>query len=127
MVYSNNNYDNYSRRITLLRSFGDDLLQKIKLLEIDLNKAKQQNQDVDDIKIKELHSLITTLLQSLAEINVCQYFYSINKYYNHNSYYYKTMCWRYYKDLMEQFNFKLDQIKKRYIDKKNDDIDFSIS
>ena len=130
MVYSSNNYGDYNRRVELLRSFGDYLLQKIKMLENDLNKAKQQNQQVNDGKIKELHDLITTLLQSLAEINVCQYFFSINEYYNCNSYYYKTMCWRYFKDLMQRFNFELDKIKKRYNNnnnKKDDDIDFSIS
>ena len=130
MVFNSNNYDDYSRRVKLLRSFGDYLLQRIKLLESDLNKRKQQNQQVDESKIKELHDLITTLLQSLAEINVCQFFFSINEYYYHHSYYYKTMCWRYFKDLMLRFNLNLNEIKKGYNNnnnKQDDDIDFSIS
>ena len=130
MVFNSNNYDDYSRRVKLLRSFGDYLLQRIKLLESDLNKRKQQNQQVDESKIKELHDLITTLLQSLAEINVCRYFFSINEYYYHHSYYYKTMCWRYFKDLMLRFNLNLNEIKKGYNNnnnKQDDDIDFSIS
>ena len=73
--------------------------------------------------------MTTELLQTLAEINVCQYFYLVNEYYDFNDEYYKKMCWKYFQDLMLQFNLrlkeKLNLIKK--IDDDNDDIDFSIS
>ena len=48
-------------------------------------------------------------------------------------YYYKQMCWKYFQDLMLQFNLKLKEklnlIKKIDDDNDddNDDIDFSIS
>lgn len=78
--------------------------------------------------------MATKLLQTLAEINVCQYFYMVNEYYHFNDYYYKQMCQRYFEDLMQEFNFKLkakrlNQIKRILIDYNdyNDDVDFSIS
>ena len=128
MIFNSNNYADYTERIRFLRSFGDYLLQRIQLLETDLNRRKQQNQQPDDSKITELHGMVIKLLQSLAEINVCQYFHLVNEYYYHNDYYYKTMCRRYFQDLMLQFNFSLNQIKKHYLNQNDDDdIDFSIS
>ena len=130
MVFNSNNYADYTERIQFLRSFGDYLLQKIQLSETNLNKGKQQNQQPLDSEIKELHGMIIKLLQSLAEINVCQYFHSINEYYYHNDFYYQQMCRRYFQDLMQQFSFSLNQIKKHYLnqdDDDDDDIDFSIS
>ena len=125
-----NNYGNYAERIRFLRSIGDYLLQKIQLLETKINKRKQQNQQPLNNEITELHGLATQLLQTLAEINVCQYFHLVNEYYNHNDYYYKQICQRYFQDLMLQFNFRLkakriNQIRRYLID--DDDIDFSIS
>ena len=73
------------------------------------------------------------LVQTLAEINVCQYFHLVNEYYDFNNNYYKQMCWKYFQDLMQQFNLKLKEklnlIKKIDDDNDddNDDIDFSIS
>ena len=125
-----NNYGNFGERIRFLRSIGDYLLQKIQLLETKINKRKQQNQQPLNNEITELHGLATKLLQALAEINVCQYFNLVNEYYNHNDYYYKQMCQRYFQDLMLEFNFRLkakriNQIRRYLID--DDDIDFSIS
>ena len=117
-----------TERIQFLRSFGDYLLQRIQLLETNLNKRKQQNQQPLDSEITELHGMMIKLLQALAEINVCQYFHSVNEYYYHNHYYYKQMCRRYFQDLMLQFNFSLNQIKKHYLNQDDDvDIDFLIS
>ena len=130
MVFNSNNYGNYTERIRFLRSIGDHLLQEIQLLETNMNKRKQQNQQPLYNEITKLHDLATKLLQMLAEINVCQYFHLVNEYYNHNDYYYKQMCRRYFQDLLLQFisrlNTKhLNQIKSYLID--DIDIDFSIS
>ena len=144
MVYNSNNYSDYTERIRILRSNGDHLLQRIQLLETNMNKKKQQqNQQVNQNEITSLHCLVTKLLQMLAEINVCQYFQMVNEYYNFNDCYYKQMCHKYFQDLMQQFNSKikaicLNQIKCYLINKidkididddndDDDDIDFSIS
>ena len=45
MIEQNNNYQN---RIDFLRSSGDVLLNRIKILEIKMNKKKQQNEEADE-------------------------------------------------------------------------------
>ena len=134
LVYNSNNYGNYTERIRFLRSTGDHLLQKIQCLETNLNKRKQQNKEPSHYDITQLHGMVTKLLQTLAEINVCQYFHLVNEYYNVNDYYYKQMCRKYFQDLMLQFNLKLkakrlNEIKRNLIKKidDDDDIDFLIS
>ena len=124
LVYNSNNYGNYTERIRYLRSIGDHLLQRIQCLETSMNKRKQQNQEPFDDEITQLHRMTTKLLQTLAEINVCQYFHLMNEYYNFNDDYYKQMCRRYFQDLMLQFNLKL---KLKLKAKLNNDIDFLIS
>ena len=136
LVYNSNNYGNYSERIRYLRTIGDQLLQEIQLLETEMNKRKQQNQQ--PIKITKLQSMTRKMLQLIAEINVCQYFHLANEYFDFNDYYYKKMCFKFFEDLMRQFNFILKQkninrIKRNLIhdfnddDDDNDDIDFVIS
>ena len=134
LVFNSNNYGDYTERIRFLRSIGDNLLQRIQLLETNMNKLKQQNQQPLSNEITKLHDMATELLQMLAEINVCQYFHLVNEYFDFNDYYYKQMCFRYFQDLMQQFNFKLkqkrlNQIKRNLIhdDNDDDDIDFLIS
>ena len=138
MVYNSNNYANYTERIRLLRTTGDQLLQEIQLLETNMNKRKQQNQQPLTIEITRLQSMTRKMLQLIAEINVCQYFHLVNEYFDCNDYYYKKMCLKYFQDLMRQFNLKLKQkninwIKRNLIhdfnddDDNNDDIDFVIS
>ena len=133
LVYNSNNYGNYTERIRFLRTIGDQLLQQIKVLETSMNKRKQQNQEPLLNEITKLHGMATELLQTLAEINVCQYFHLVNEYYDFNDEYYKQMYWKYFLDLMLQFNLKLKEklnlIKKIDDDNDddNDDIDFSIS
>ena len=139
LVHNSKDYSCYTYRIQFLRTVGDQLLQQIQVLEIDMNKRKQQNQQPLSNEITKLHDLTTQLLFSLAEINVCQYFYLADEYYNFNDNYYKKMCHKYFQDLMQQFNLKLkakrlNQIKRdliKEIDDDNDDddndIDFSIS
>ena len=136
LVYNSNNYGNYTERIRFLRSIGDHLLQRIQCLETSMNKRKHQNKEPFYYDITQLHGMATELLQTLAEINVCQYFHLVNEYYNVNDYYYKQMCRKYFQDLMLQFNLKLkakrlNEIKRNLIkkidDDDDDDIDFSIS
>ena len=121
MVYNSNNYDNYTERIRYLRSTNEQLLQKIRCLEISLNKRKLQNKEPFYHDIIEQQCLITKSLQSLAEINVCQFFYLVNEYHNANDYYYKQMCRKYFQDLLQQFNKCVNQNNE-----KDDDIDFII-
>ena len=121
LVYNSSNYGDYIERIRLLRSNGDQLLQKIQCLETSMNKRKQQNQEPIDYEITKMHSLVIKLLQMLAEINVCQHFLLVNEYYNFNDYYYKQMCFKYFKDSMQQFNSRLNA---RLL---NTRIDFSIN
>ena len=133
LVYNSNNYGNYTERIRLLRSNGDQLLQKIQCLETSMNKRKQQNQEPIDYEIIKMHGMVTKLLQILAEINVCQHFLLVNEYYNFNDYYYKQMCRRYFQDSLQQFNLKLKlkrQNQSYLIDDNNDNddgVDFLIS
>ena len=110
LVYSSNNYGCYTERIRFLRTIGDHLLQQIEILATDMNKRKQRNQQPLSNEINKLHGMTIELLQTLAEINVCQYFYLVDEYFNFNDHYYKKMCLKYFQDLMQQFNFKL---KKR--------------
>ena len=133
LVYNSNNYGNYTERIRLLRSNGNYLSQRIQCLETSMNKRKQQNQEPIDYEITKLHSMVIKLLQTLAEINVCQHFLLVNEYYNFNDYYYKQMCRRYFQDSMQQFNLrlKLKRQNQRYLIADNNDnddgVDFLIS
>ena len=140
MVFNSSNYGQYTERIRYLRSINEHLLQKIQCLESNLNKRKQQNEEPFYHDINELQCLVTKSLQSLAEINVCQFFHMINEYYDANDYYYKQMCRKYFDDLMQgaiieikskNKEKRINQIKRYLIDENNDDddddIDFSIS
>ena len=141
MVFNSNNYGQYTERIRYLRSINKHLLQKIQCLESNLNKRKQQNEEPFYHDINELQCLVTKSLQSLAEINVCQFFHMINEYYDANDYYYKQMCRKYFDDLMQgaiieikskNKEKRINQTKHYLIDENNDDdddddIDFSIS
>ena len=121
MVFNSNNYNDYTERIRYLRSNGDHLLQEIELLETNMNKKKQQNQHPLKNELTSLHAMTMKLLQMLAEINVCQDFKTVNKYFNFNDYYYKQMCSKYYLDLLRKLNFKLKT--KRY----DNNVDFLIN
>ena len=68
-----NHYNYYSQRIQFLRTHGDVLIQRIKMLEINMNKRKQQNQDPLVQNINSLNAMVKKLLQMLAEIYTCQY------------------------------------------------------
>ena len=116
-----NYYNSYNQRIQFLRAHGDQLLQTIQMLEIGMNRRKQQNQQPLDDEIKTLHSSVKKVLQMLAEINTCQYFQLTKEIYNTNDYYYKQMCFRYFQDLMLKFSLELNARRRRR------NIDFTIS
>ena len=121
-------YISYDKTIQSLRTYGDQLLQQILMLEIGMNRRKQQNQQSHENEINRLHSMIKKLFQTLAEINACQYLQQTNELYNSNDYYYKQMCMRYYQFFLQKFNLKLKAKKRHLIDDIDDDeIDFTIS
>ena len=120
-----NYYNSYNQRIQFLRTHGDQLMQRIQMLEIGMNRRKQQCQPPHENEVNSLHSMVKKLLQMLAEINTCQYFQLTKELYNNNEYYYKQMCTRYFEDLMLKFTLKLKTRRARH--DLNYDIDFMIS
>ena len=102
-----NHYNDHQQRIQFLRSSGDILLQRIKTLEINMNRRKQQNQHPFVQDINSLNPMVKKLLQMLAEINTCQYFQLTNEPFNCYSPYFTRMCNRYFEDLIQQFIAKL--------------------
>ena len=102
-----NHYNDYQQRIQFLRSSGDILLHRVKTLEINMNRRKQQNQQPFLQDIISLNAMVKKLLQMLAEINTCQYFQLTNEPFNCYSPYFTRMCNRYFEDLTRQFIAKL--------------------
>ena len=102
-----NHYNDYQQRIQFLRSSGDILLHRVKTLEINMNRRKQQNQQPFVQDINSLNAMVKKLLQMLAEINTCQYFQLTNEPFNFHSPYFTRMCNRYFEDLIQQFIAKL--------------------
>ena len=102
-----NHYNYYQQQIQFLRLSGDILLDKIKTLETNMNRRKQQNQQPFEQDINSLNAMAKRLLQILAEINTCQYFQLTNEPFNCYSNYYIQMCNRYFEDIMQQFIVKL--------------------
>ena len=100
-------YNDYQQRILFLRSSGDVLLQRIKTLEINMNRRKQQNQQPFLQDINSLNAMVKKLLQILAEINTCQYFQLTYEPFNFYSPYFIRTCNRYFEDLIRQFVAKL--------------------
>ena len=103
----NHNYNAYQQRIQFLRSHGDVLLQRIKALEINMNKRKQQNQQPMERDVNSLNAMVKKLLQMLAEINACQYFQLTNEQFDVCDHYFNEICNRYFEDLMQNFVAKL--------------------
>ena len=102
-----NHYNYHQQRIQFLRSYGDVLLQRIKMLEINMNKRKQQNQQPNEQDVNFLNAMVKKLLQMLAEINTCQYFQLTNEPFNTGDFYFNQMCKRYFEDFLQQFIAKL--------------------
>ena len=118
-------YNGYNDRIVLLRREGDQLLQRIQMLEIGMNRRKQQNQKPLNNEVIALHAMVKKLLQMLAEINTCRYFIITMQKYHFNGYYYKQMCQRYFQDLMRNFTLELKRRRQRR--NLNYDIDFMVN
>lgn len=102
-------YNYYQQKIQFLRSNGDILLQRIKILETIMNKRKQQNEYPFVQQINSLYAMVKKLFEILAEINTCQYFQlTFEPIY---SPYFIEMCNRYFENLTRQFIMKL-QMKR---------------
>ena len=101
MIELNNNYQ---VQIYHLRTHGDVLLQRIKMLEIKMNRRKQQNQQANQQDINSLNAMVKKLLRMLAQINTYQYFQITNEPFscvNHN--YFNQICTNYFNDLIRRF------------------------
>lgn len=103
-IISYHNY--YQKRIEFLRLDGDLLLQRIKILEVEMNKRKQQNLQPTRQNVNLLNTMVKDLLQMLAEIKTCQYFQLVNQPFTYYHYFTK-MCNSYFNDLLQQFTTKL--------------------
>ena len=115
MVEQNNNYQN---RIYFLRSHGNILLNRIKMLEIKMNKKKQQNKEADQKDINSLNAMVKKLFRMLAEINTCQYFELTNKPFIHvNDFYFNQICNKYFEDYIRRFitQLRLKRIQRLQI------------
>ena len=99
-------YNYYQRRIQFLRLDGDLLLQQIKILEVEMNRKKQQNQQPIERNVNLLNAMVKQLLQMLAEIKTCQYFQLINKPFTYY-HYFTRLCNSNFQDLLRQFITKL--------------------
>ena len=121
-----NYYNSYNQRIQFLQTHGDQLMQQIQMLEIGMNRRKQQCQPPHENEVNRLHSMVKKLLQMLAEIKTCQHFQLTKELYNTNDYYYKQMCERYFQDLMFKFTFELKKRRTRRAELAHY-IDFMIS
>ena len=109
---------NYDQRIRFLRSQGDQLLQSIKSLEIEMNKRRQRYLQPYQYEINWICSMTENLLEMLAEIKACEYFKLTNRLVFFNDQLFKVTCHAIKSDLIHKFNAKLNA--------KNDKIDFSI-
>ena len=101
-----NHYNDYQQHIQFLRSSGNILLQRVKTLESNLNRRRQQNQQPFVPDINSLNAIVKKLLQILAQINTCRYL-QLNEPFNIHSSYFTRICNRYFEDLTQQFITKL--------------------
>lgn len=122
-----NHYNYYQQRIQFLRLSGDILLDRIKTLETNMNRSKQQNQQPFQQDLNSLNAMVKKLLQMLAEINTCQYFQLTYESFNCYSDYFIQMCNRYFQHLMHQFIEKLHIKRIQRIQSLSQNIDFQSS
>ena len=101
-----NHYNYYRQHIQFLQSSGNILLQRVKTFETNLNRKRQQNQQLLVRDINSLNAMIKKLLQILAQINTCRYL-QFNERFNIHSSYFTRICNRYYEQLTRQFVTKL--------------------
>ena len=115
--------NNYNQRIQTLRTCGDQLLERIKMLEIGMNRRKQQNERPHQDELNCMYSMATDLLRMLAEIKTCEYFRATCQLINFNEDFYKKTCKIFFRDLVRQFNIRLKTQRLNV----NCQIDFSIN
>ena len=118
-----NYFNRYNQRIQFLRAQGDQVMQQILSMEIGMNRRKQQKQQPHNDDIVNMQSMVVNVLKMLAEIKTCEYFKTTHQLHNPDDYYYKQMCYRYFKYLLLHFNVKL---KAKHTD-QNQYVDFLIS
>ena len=100
--------NNYEEQIRYLRTQGDVLLQRIKMLEIKMNLKKQQNQQASPQDINSLNAMVKKLLQMLATINTYQYFKITNEPFSCiNQIYFNQICCNHFENLIRRFITKL--------------------
>ena len=105
MLQLNNNYEIQRR---YLRMQGDVLLQRIKMLEIKMNRIKQQNQPANQQNINSLNAMVKKLLRMLAKINTYQFFENRNEQWNCvNGIYFNQICDNHFENLIQSFIRKL--------------------
>ena len=102
------NNEKYEQQIQYLRAHGDILLQRIKMLEIKMNRRKQQNQQANQQDINSLNSMVKKLLQWLAQINTYQFFQITNEPFRYvNGICFNQICNNQFENLVRSFIKKL--------------------
>ena len=102
------NYNQYQKQIHGLRAHGDVLLQRIKILEIKMNKRKQQNEEADPKDINSLNAMVKKLLRMLAKINTYEYYQLTNEpFIRINDFYFNHIFNNYFEDYIRRFIMQL--------------------
>ena len=112
------NHNQYQRQIDYLRTHGDVLLQRIKMLEIKLNIKKQQNKEADPIDINRLNAMVKKLFKMLAKINTYQYYQLTNEpFICVNDFYFNRICNNYFENYIQRFitQLRLKRIRRLLI------------
>ena len=100
---------NYDQRIRFLRSQGDQLLQSIKLLEIEMNQRRQRYLQPYLYQINGICMMTENLLEMLAEIKTCEYFKLTHQLVFFHEELFKVTSHAIKNDLINKFNAKLFQ------------------
>lgn len=105
MAQQSSDYLNhYNQKIQFLQSCGSQVLQSILMLEIGMNRRKQQNEQVHPDDLNRMYLMTRNFLQMLSEIKTCQYLKTTHKLVNFNDEFYITTCDVFFKDLVRRFN-----------------------
>ena len=111
-----NNYNQYQQQIHLLRAHGDVLLERIKILEIKMNKRKQQNEEADPKDINSLNAMVKKLLRMLAKINTYEYYQLTNEpFIRVNDFYFNHIFNNYFEDYIRRFITQLRLKRIRHL------------
>ena len=94
--------NNYNHKIQFLRTEGNQLLESIKMLEIGMNRRKQQLQQPHPDELYCLYLMTRDLLRMLAEIKTCEYFKMTQQLINFNEDLYKKTCHAFFRDLVHK-------------------------